>query len=170
MVKKAQTFLTDLTISLIIFSTFLIIAFNKWNTELNELNELRKTEDLWFETEQLMKTLTYSQGNPENWTLINLKNVGLMSTPNHLDNYKVEYFINLSKNNYQDLKKKIGFNNYDFNLKIDYANGTNIYDQGNSFYDASEVFRIKKSAYLDKKEFPLKYDEVIVELISWRSD
>ncbi len=167
MVKKAQIFSADLTISFVIFLAFMLIGINKWNAKLNELDELRNTEKLWFEGGILMETL-FTQGNPENWTLNAIKTIGLTNKPNYLDKHKLELFINYSKTNYDTIKKEIGINEYEYNLKVAYLNGTLIYDQENNFNQGSEVIRLTRTAFLDKHEFKPNYEEVIVELIVWR--
>lgn len=65
-------------------------------------------------------SLILGKGYPENWNSSNVEVLGLASSPNRLDENKIESFLNLG---YEEIKQKLGIGNKDFYLEIKNENG-----------------------------------------------
>ncbi len=107
--KKAQVWTTDFSLSLLVF-VIAIVLFGRAITNLSSSTG-ENIDDLVSEGRLVTDSLT-SEGYPSNWTVANVKRVGLMGQGKLLENDKLQNMLNMT---YQDAREILG-TKYDYFL------------------------------------------------------
>ncbi|MFH1445366.1 MAG: hypothetical protein ABIF08_02710 [Nanoarchaeota archaeon] len=111
---KAQVWSTDFIVSAVIFlSAFLLLMFS-WSYVTIITQEQAATNDIESAVLEVTDILVRSPGLPKNWTVINVKSIGLAVKENELDDVKIENFLALDYGKSKDL---LGIRNYDYYLE-----------------------------------------------------
>ncbi|MFH1306844.1 MAG: hypothetical protein ABIH83_04300 [Candidatus Micrarchaeota archaeon] len=133
--KKGQSHMVDLIISVSVFMILLVIIYSAWfrtiDTTADEILQFRADEA----AERATVSLTKSPGFPSNWAAKNispsssdLKGIGIASSYGVIDPTKLEileYYFNNSAY-YNSTKQKMGISPFNGDVRVSYLNGTNI--------------------------------------------
>lgn len=108
--KRAQVWYLDLFLGIIIF-VFAITLFFKSEVNISQQDDL-DLYDIRSESRIVSQTLL-SQGIPDNWTILDVREIGITSGDYHVSQEKLDDFLNLAKNNYS-LTKTLLRTKYDY--------------------------------------------------------
>ena len=122
--KKAQSIMSDFSLSVAVFLTAVLIIYSAYNEYKNDKN----TEYLVYENTEILKTISTqlikTKGYPENWNTTTLKTLGWVSDYPELNRTKLNYTLNLS---YETLLKSLGISQKNIFINLSQMNGTPYY-------------------------------------------
>ncbi|MBR9678508.1 MAG: hypothetical protein GOU97_04430 [Nanoarchaeota archaeon] len=156
---KAQIVSLDFVVAITVFAILFYAGITMWNDYSRDLEKSYSTNELRMKAYGASVSLMDSSGQPFNWS-IESNRAGVKDFEN-IDSGKLERMIDYASNDYENSKKLLGLQEYDYRIIVNYSNGTNIYDSGESYALADEIVAIKRLALM-------KGDGVNVKLIVWR--
>jgi len=120
-------------------------------TVFNEKNELDETAFL------VANSLIYSQGEPANWHTLNgvngISNIGIAATRNVIAEEKLEKFVDLNQNYYEETKDLLGASKYGLKVSIlRMQNNQSIAEFGLEPMETSGVSTANRFAYYNGEE------------------
>ncbi|MBN2368322.1 hypothetical protein JXC34_04845 [Candidatus Woesearchaeota archaeon] len=121
-IKKSQIWYMDFILGLTLFLLIIVIAFRFVTT--SHIYTGKETSLVLAESDKLSGILM-STGIPATWTPQDVVIFGLMQENNVLNTTKLEYFQNMSLDDYEDMKLKLSLNS-DFILYFQNRTGGNI--------------------------------------------
>ncbi len=165
---KAQILSTDFVFGAVIFMVVLLIVIPLWfyvDFQLKTVEERKETENKLIRTTEM---LTKSPGAPEGWNETSALSIGFSSGKKYLNASKIQSFMKID---YQDSKKKLGLEGYEFYLYFSSLNGSLLVINGSSLSyglnyteTASEIFRMERPVMLKGNSTIL----AMMSLILWR--
>lgn len=159
---RAQVFITDFLIGIVVFAIIFMVGVQWWNNSWGSFQESIVTTTMEQKADSILTLLVSTPGSPYAWgpnTTIN--QFGFASEAYDLEGYKVENFYEYFSDNYEDGKRKLGLEEYGFNLKVTSFESEVLYDLNKYPGPISNVIKITKSAMLDNTP-------VRLEVLVWK--
>lgn len=122
--KKAQVWSLDFALSLLIFMSALFAVVFAWNYISANTMETQEMHELQLKALTLSDSLIRTKGIPLDWNESTAQVIGLAAEENVLNVTKVQYFVNMSSDDYDSLKGLLDIGFYDFYLEVVDLNGT----------------------------------------------
>lgn len=160
---KSQVSFTDFIISVLVLGVVITLYFHYTIDFLGE--KAVKIDDLLIDTKTISSSLS-SPGNPKNWDIASVENIGFTEGGSRLNGGKVKKFGNMD---YEKSKKLLG-TKYEYFLFFEDSNGNLINLNGKCGYGSPEVKIVndfKKTGYLrggDDKFIQSEIHEIETEL------
>ncbi len=139
---RGQIVVTDLIVSIAIFVILIVIAYQAWNQQIDNLGTWRSQANAQDALERGLDSLTRSGGTPSNWAALGLDptrnetiSVGCAQSYGELDPFRLERvasFLNRSNETANDTRTKMGLGPYMMDASVRYLNGTQIMHLGNA--------------------------------------
>lgn len=146
MFKKGQISTTDLFVAIFVFLILLTTILVTWNVYSNRLNEGILYENLLLNAFYITDTLVKTQGQPDNWTLDDVRTIGLAFNDRNLSKSKVEQFVSMD---YNSTKEILNIERYDFYFQIEDPNGANLIDPYGVIGVGENIVRISRVVVYD---------------------
>ncbi|MBI5061048.1 MAG: hypothetical protein HZB67_01940 [Candidatus Aenigmarchaeota archaeon] len=155
-------------LGVIIFLVVLVMIIPLWfyvDLQIRTSEESKEMEDRLVRTSDV---LIKSPGSPENWNATNVLSIGFSSGDRQLNTTKIISFLDM---NYQDSKKKLGIEGYEFYLYFNHLNGSLVTFGGKNFsygmnytQAAGEIHKIERIVILKDTGAALS----VMNLVLWR--
>ncbi|MFB6180250.1 MAG: hypothetical protein ABEJ93_00070 [Candidatus Nanohalobium sp.] len=102
---KGQTFLSDFTVSMAVFSVIVVAFFIPWNTVIEANSRFDQAEDMKTQVRRTSVFLTTTPGYPSDWEkdTVNATIPGFATGENILSRKKIAEFANMSYDNQTEL-------------------------------------------------------------------
>ena len=162
----------DLILAIIVFLIILVSTLLLWEQARNRGEQISEKRDINTQARFALQTLTQTPGNPASWDkaeFFNASQLGLTSIPFVLEESKLYSFSIWNSSFYDNYKKILGLQGYDFALFIypyDYtlqrfSTTSNFYIGKNSSATINEKVRLERTLSMNKT-----YQQLV--LVVWK--
>jgi len=142
---RGQIWSMDFALSFTLFVGMMVLFFFTFNNFVSDVSVQRDLAVMQNNVLELTEALIRTPGIPTNWDSSNVHVIGLADQDNILNSTKVLNFLSL---NYSTMKRVMGIGSYDFNLTIEYPNGTlvPVFSSVNSTEDLSSYWNLDEGS------------------------
>jgi hypothetical protein len=146
---RGQVFSTDALVGLVVFLFALGIAFYYFSMVSERNSAFEESAELKNSAFNALSVLVETKGLPENWQSLNvpeIKAFGIASERNIIDSGKLSRLAEISVSDYENAKKILGLQKFDFRVSVNDLNGSGIVSAGSAGKALHSSFKASRLA------------------------